>query len=123
MTSKMVSFLSNIKDRKEGIEMLNAIKKQVEKENEHNEYIECHECGEKMNVSQSSYVHHYQVGNDPKEITILNAPHYECKNCNNELIDVLLYADVEKVIEEEIFLRLNNRQEIPDKVEFNEFIN
>jgi DNA-directed RNA polymerase subunit RPC12/RpoP len=119
MTSKDVSFLSGIKDRKEGIEMLNTLQKQIDTKNEH---VECRLCGEKMQINHYPYHYYYYIGGQEKQLKILNAPYYECVNCNHKVISGGLYANIEKIVEEEIFIRLNNRQLIPDEIDFSEFI-
>ena len=109
------SFL--VKTEKEGEKMLKTIREMAEKKS-----FECRDCGESMTVAYKPYNFPYRVRGECKEFTILNAPYYKCDNCNNEVVSVLLYADVEKVIEREIFLRLNNKEEIPDEIDFSAFI-
>lgn len=118
MTSKHVSFLTYFKNKEERTEMIEAIEKQLgTKKNE----VECSQCGKKMITTYSPYIFHYNVGKEKRELTIKNAPHYECK-CGHKIINLFLYAEVEKAIENEIFYRLNKNKKIPDTVEFNELI-
>lgn len=117
MTSADFSFLSNVKKEKEGLEMINSVKEKAKKDS-----FECRECGSNMVKSYQTYDFHYEVGEEKRKIDVLNAPCYKCKTCDNEVVSVLLYADMEKAIEKEIFFRLNNRQEIPNEMNFEEFL-
>lgn len=116
MTSKDVSFLSNIKKEKEGLNMVKTVQNYANKKE-----FECRKCGSLMKPKHHDYKFPYNIGHKEKSITIKNAPYYHCGNCDNKTLSVLLYADVDQLVEKEIFIRLNNRQEIPDEVNFSEF--
>lgn len=116
MASKDTSFLSNIKEKKEGLNMIETVKNYANKKD-----FECRECGLSMQRKHHDYMFPYNIGEEQKCITIKNAPYYQCGNCDNKTLSVLLYADVEQLVEKEIFIRLNNRQEIPNEVNFSEF--
>lgn len=117
-TSKGVSFFENLKQRKEGISMISTVRDQVKNKSTN---IDCI-CGDEMEIFYSTWAYHYKVGNDERVLNVLNAPFYKCKSCPEVVEDLLLYGDVEKAIEEEIFIRLNKRQNIPDEMDFSDFI-
>ncbi|WP_100012315.1 hypothetical protein [Lentibacillus sediminis] len=97
--------------------MIKAVQGQAEKN-----HFECRECGLKMAVTYQTYNISYHVESKRKKFTILNAPVYKCDSCHNEIFSVLLYAGVESAVEKEIFIRLNNKQEIPDEMDFSELV-
>ncbi|MEK0286159.1 hypothetical protein [Caldifermentibacillus hisashii] len=99
--------------------MLKSVQRKIEKKPK---TITC-SCGGEMERIHDQWKYFYEVGNEERELNVYNAPFYKCKTCHEVVLDVFLFAEVEKAIEEEIFLRLNNRQEIPNEVDFAEFIN
>ena len=82
--------------------------------------IICSKCRKTMKTTYSPYIYYYEVGEENRELTINNAPIYGCE-CGNKEINLLLYATVEKAVENEIFYRLNRRKEIPSTIDFSEF--
>jgi DNA-directed RNA polymerase subunit RPC12/RpoP len=116
MTSKDVSFLTYFKNKEERTEMIAAIKKHMNVREK-----ECSKCGKTMRATNLPYTHYYKVGDKERKLTINNAPHYECE-CGHRIINLILYAEVEEAVENEIFYRLNKRKDIPNEVEFNSLI-
>lgn len=116
MTSTVKPFLYYLKNEKEGLELVSEIKKRV------NRSTSTCLCGEKMKIKYSPKEYPYNVGENEKTLVILETPYFECKRCERKTEDVFLYANVEKSIEREIFLRLNNRESIPEQVDFSVFI-
>lgn len=102
--------------RKEGKEMIRSISKYIKDKD-----IECSKCGEKLEIIYTPKIYEYNVSNENRALTVLNAPMYKCRKCGKESESLFLYAEIEKMIEHEIFFRLNNKQEIPNEVEFSEF--
>lgn len=117
MTSQAVPFLHFVKQREEGVKVLKSIKEKSETLSS-----ECSRCGERMERVYKDYNHYYNVGSSDKTIVVTNAPYEECPECGHIVLDVMLFAEIESSIDEEIFYQLNNRQEIPKKVDFSEFV-
>lgn len=113
-------FLFNLKKTKEGQQLLKEIVQRTKAKNE--KWLECSVCGEQMETICATKIYPYSIGKEERKLTILNAPVYGCRNCGEKEESVFLYVKVEEMIGEEIFLRLNKRQEIPDKVDFSYFI-
>lgn len=117
MTSKDVSFLTYFKNKEERDEIIEKIQQLVDLQREG---ITCFECRKTMVNAYFPYIYYYEVGGENRELTIENAPVYECE-CGNKEINILLYAEVETAVENEIFNRLNKRKEIPTTIDFSEF--
>lgn len=116
MTSKDVSFLTYFKNERERNEMLGTIEKQMK-----TNHMECSQCGKTMTITYLPFTFSYNVGDEKRTLTIQNAPHFTCE-CGHTVINLFLYAEIEKAVENEIFYRLNKRKDIPDKVEFNQLV-
>lgn len=116
MTSTVKPFLYHVKKERDGLELITAIKKQVDRKT--NTCL----CGEQMTLKSSPKEYPYNVGETEKRLIVLKAPYFECESCGRKTEDVFLYADVEKAIENEIFYKLNKREPIPEKVDFSVFV-
>ncbi|MEG6533746.1 MULTISPECIES: hypothetical protein [Bacillati] len=118
MTSNDISFFGNLKQRKAGIDMIQSVERKMKKKPE---TLDC-TCGGEMTMYFTNKKYYYKVAETERVLDILNAPLYKCNSCGKVVEDLLLYADVEKAIEEEIFLKLNRRQKVSDTLDFNEFM-
>ena len=116
MTSNVKPFLYYLKKESGGLELIAEIKKRVDRTTSN-----CL-CGEQMNVKNSPKEYLYNVDEEEKRLIILGTPYFECQRCGRKSEDVFLYSNVEELIEKEIFLRINNRDTIPEQVDFSVFI-
>lgn len=113
------SFLTFFKKGKEGMETMANIKTYA-KRNE--KTMECSNCGHNMELLYSPKYFPYTVGDTNKELRVTDTPYHKCNICGKEVESLLLYAEMEKAIEEELFIRLNKREAIPEEIDFSAFL-
>lgn len=87
----------------------------------------CSTCTGKLISELINMVHYYSVADTEHQINITNFPVSKCKECNTELIDIGLAAEVEKILDELIHERLNHKNTnlrfvIPLEIDFNELL-
>lgn len=117
MTLNNPPFLSNIKKRGEDVKIVNRITRLGEKKEK-----ECLRCGETMRFSPQSEAFPYKVDEAERELIVHELPMHECKDCNTVVGDLTLFADLEELIDKEIFIKLNRREEIPKEITFEQLL-
>jgi len=103
-------FTTSYFSKGEGIKMMDELKSLLEKEQEPKK---CHKCKIEMQLMYSPKTLHYDVNGEEYELSVENSPYHRCDNCDDNFENIVLYASVRKAIEKEIFLKLNNQEEIP----------
>lgn len=88
-------------------------------------YNTCKTCNTKMRKDYSSELYTFEVDGKQMDITVTNVPIHKCPQCNTKYYSFRIGHAVEQLLDKEIFYMLNNRQrdEIPNKVDFSEFLN
>lgn len=77
----------------------------------------CHNYGKEEELVHRDYNYDYDVAGHEKEILFKNAPYTNFKHCKGFYIDVILYADIESILGQEINYKLNNLHILPDTIE------
>jgi|SRR5690625_10237 len=93
-----------------GFKMMDELKSLLEKEQESKK---CSRCGEQMQLMYSPKTLHYDLHGQEQELEIENSPYHRCDSCNENIENLVLYASARRVIEKELFLKMNNQEEIP----------
>lgn len=78
---------------------------------------QCSTCNSELEVVYSSKNLPYDYNGEERYITILNAPYRRCKACDENLENFRLYSLLRELLEQEIFFKLNKREEIPGEVD------
>src|SRR5690554_4813150 len=69
----------------------------------------CLECKGEVYSTTTDIFHYLYIDDQEKEITIRNFPASKCMNCDKEVIDVVLGAEVDGVIDDLVSGILNGR--------------
>lgn len=102
-----------------GFKMMVELKSLLEREQEPKD---CRRCGKQMQLMYSPKTLHYDFHGQERELEIENSPYHRCKSCDENIENLVLYTNVRKVIEKEMFLKVNNQEEIPKTMDLFKFI-
>jgi hypothetical protein len=79
-------------------------------------------CNGIMNVTKSDQIHEFQIADKLHRLTLKGEPIYEFQACAKQVVDLQLSAEIEEVLDKEVFCRLNQRLELPTELEFDELL-
>lgn len=79
-------------------------------------------CNGIMNVKKSDQLHKFQIADKLHSLTLTGEPIYECQSCAKQIMDLQLSAEIEEVLDNEVFYRLNHRLELPTEMDFDDLL-
>lgn len=79
-------------------------------------------CNGIMNATKSDQIHKFQIADKLHSLTLKGEPIYECQYCAKQIMDLQLSAEIEEVLDNELFYRLNQRLELPTEVDFDDLL-
>jgi hypothetical protein len=79
-------------------------------------------CNGIMNVIKLDQIHEFQIADQSHRLTLRGEPVYECQACAKQVVDLQLSAEIEELLDDEVFYRLNQRLEIPTELDFDDLL-
>ncbi len=79
-------------------------------------------CNGIMNATKSDQIHKFQIADKTHSLTLKGEAIYECQSCAQQIMDLQLSAEIEEVLDNEVFYRLNQRLELPTEMNFDDLL-